>query len=123
MRLPEFEGLIMQALEELPGELREPLRNLEIEVYDLPSPEDLAAAHIGNPMDLLGLYSGVPLTQVGRDRISGLMPDVIKIYKLPIEAICRDPQEIKEKARKVILHEVGHRFGITDERLRELGMY
>ena len=123
MDLAEFEDLIMQALEELPDELRQPLQNLEIEVYDFPSRDDLESARIGDPMTLLGLYSGVPLTAVGRDRISGLMPDMIKIYKRPIEAICRTPDDIKDKARKVILHEVGHRFGITDERLRELGMY
>lgn len=123
MDLAEFEELIMQALEELPDELRQPLQNLEIEVYDFPSRDDLESARIGDPMALLGLYSGVPLTAVGRDRISGLMPDMIKIYKRPIEAICRTPDDIKDKARKVILHEVGHRFGITDERLRELGMY
>ncbi len=123
MNLTEFEELILQALEELPDELRAPLTNLEIEVDELPSRDDLERARIGNPMDLLGLYSGIPLTQVGRDRISGLMPDIIKIYKRPIEAVCRTPEDIKEKARKVILHEVGHRFGITDERLRELGVY
>ncbi len=123
MDLTEFEELIMQALEELPDELRQPLRNLEIEVHDLPSRDDLERARAGDPMELLGLYSGVPLTQVGRDRITGLVPDMIKIYKRPIEAICNTPVEIKQKARKVILHEVGHRFGITDERLRELDMY
>ncbi len=123
MNLTEFEELILQALEELPDELRAPLTNLEIEVDELPSRDDLERARIGNPMDLLGLYSGIPLTAVGRDRISGLMPDIIKIYKRPIEAVCRTPEDIKEKARKVILHEVGHRFGITDERLRELGVY
>ncbi len=123
MNLSEFEELILRALDELPDELREPLVNLEIEVHELPSRDDLAKANVENPMALLGLYYGVPLTQVGRDRVSGLMPDVIKIYKRPIEAVCRTPEDIKEKARKVILHEVGHRFGITDERLRELGMY
>ncbi len=123
MNLNEFEELILRALEELPDELREPLSNLEIEVLDMPTPDDLERARIGNPMQLLGLYYGIPLTQVGRDRISGLMPDVIRIYRRPIEAVCRTPKEIKERARKVILHEVGHRFGITDERLRELDMY
>ncbi len=123
MNLREFEELILQALDELPDELREPLRNLEIEVHELPSHDDLARAGLQDPMALLGLYSGVPLTQVGRDRISGLIPDMIKIYKRPIEALCRTPGEIKEKARRVILHEVGHRFGITDQRLHELGMY
>ncbi len=123
MDLTEFEELILQALDELPEELREPLANLEIEVDELPSRDDLERAQVGNPMALLGLYYGVPLTQVGRDRVSGLMPDMIKIYKRPIEAVCLTAEDIKEKARKVILHEVGHRFGITDERLRELDMY
>ncbi len=123
MKLQDFEELILEALEEVPPELAEHLANLQIEVHDWPSEDDLRQAGLKEKHQLLGLYIGVPLTQVGRDRASGLMPDVIKVFQRPIEALTVEPQQVKRRVRQVILHEIGHRFGISDERLHELGAY
>jgi predicted Zn-dependent protease with MMP-like domain len=108
-----FEGLVEEALDELPDDLREFMSNVAVIVEDEPPAG----------MPLLGLYQGVPLT--GRSSgYSGVPPDKITIYRGPIERIsAEDPQRLKAQVRRVVLHEVAHHFGISDERLHELDRY
>jgi predicted Zn-dependent protease with MMP-like domain len=70
---------------------------------------------------LLGLYQGVPLPRRGSD-YGNVLPDKITIYQESIEMIAADPDQIREQVRKTVLHELGHYFGIDDDRLHELGM-
>ena len=71
---------------------------------------------------LLGLYHGVPLPQRGQGYY-GLLPDKITIYRLPLLRSVRTPEELAERVRHTVWHEIAHHFGISDERLRELGKY
>jgi predicted Zn-dependent protease with MMP-like domain len=69
---------------------------------------------------LLGLYHGVPLTQ--RNTYYAALPDTITIYQQPIERFCgEDEDEIREQVRHTVIHEIAHHYGISDERLDELG--
>jgi predicted Zn-dependent protease with MMP-like domain len=71
---------------------------------------------------LFGLYEGVPQTQ--RTSHYGLvLPDKITIFQGPIERLHRSPEAIREQVRRTVIHELAHHFGISDERLRELGAY
>jgi predicted Zn-dependent protease with MMP-like domain len=70
---------------------------------------------------LLGLYHGIPLTHRG-EHYNLVAPDKISIYQEHVEAICSDDDEVREQVRKTVLHELGHYFGIDDDRLHELGM-
>jgi predicted Zn-dependent protease with MMP-like domain len=72
------------------------------------------------PPGLLGLYQGVPLTS-RTSAYAGVMPDRITIYRQAIYAICHSEREVAEQVRRTVIHEIGHYFGIDDERLRELG--
>jgi len=74
-------------------------------------------------MPLLGLYQGVPLT--GRSSAyGGVLPDKITIYRRPLERLYGgDAERLRREIRRVVLHEIAHHFGITDERLRELDRY
>ncbi len=109
----EFQQVIRSALDALPPELREQMSNVEIVVEDEP-PE-------GQP--LLGLYQGVPLTRRGRG-YSGALPDKISIYQGPLERLYgHDPALLDREIRRVVLHEVAHHFGISDERLIEIDRY
>jgi predicted Zn-dependent protease with MMP-like domain len=104
-----FEELVADALDGIPEELGSYMKNVGVYVEDR------------SPMrGLLGLYEGVPLTQRGIS-YSGLMPDRITIYRLPICGICSTEEEVVQEVRRVVIHEVGHHFGISDPRLRELG--
>jgi len=121
--LEEFEELVQEALSGFPEEFqRLAFDNLAIVVEDVASDADAAHAGVRNPMHLLGMYSGVPYTEWGRDHFVRA-PDVIRIYRLPILADLREGEDMREKVRRVVRHELAHRAGLDDDRLRELGAY
>jgi len=110
---PEIEQLIQDAIDSLPDDLRSQMSNVEVVVEDEPPP--------GQP--LLGLYQGVPLTRRGSN-YSGVLPDKISIYRGPLERHYGHDRELfGRQVRRVVLHEVAHHFGISDERLVELDRY
>jgi len=116
-----FEELVVRAVDSLPDEFHERLENIDIVVADRPTPQQLATLRRKRGETLLGLYEGVPLTK--RSRHYGLVPpDKITIFQQPIEAMCRTDAKIIAEVRRVVLHEIAHHFGISDDRLRQLGM-
>ena len=104
-----FEDHVRAALDSLPPELAAALRNVAVVVED-ENAED---------PDLFGLYEGVPLPERGND--IGLLPDRIAIYRLPLEDEFDDPLELRREIRITVLHELGHYFGLDEDRLAELG--
>jgi predicted Zn-dependent protease with MMP-like domain len=109
----DFEDSAQAAIESLPDDLRQAMSNVAIMVEDEPPP--------GQP--LLGLYEGVPLTR-RTTGYSGVPPDKITIYRGPLERhYGHDPALLQQEIRRVVLHEIAHHFGISDERLRELDRY
>ena len=109
----EFEESVEAALETLPDDLREAMSNVGIVVEDEPPP--------GQP--LLGLYEGIPLT-ARTTWYAGAAPDKISIYRGPLERLYgHDPELLERMIRRVVLHEIAHHFGISDERLVELDRY
>jgi predicted Zn-dependent protease with MMP-like domain len=115
-----FEELVVDALDQVPEPFASHLSNLEITVEDWPSPEQLAP--LGHGGMLLGLYEGVPQTKRGNN-YSWVMPDKITIFRVPIMRMCRDEESVAKEVRHVVVHEIAHHFGISDDRLRELGAY
>lgn len=110
---PDFQVLVDEALAELPDDLRAAMSNVTVVVED--EPPD------GAP--LLGLYQGVPLTQRS-SRYGGVLPDKISIYRGPLERLSGgDSARLRRQVRRVVLHEVAHHFGISDERLVEIDRY
>jgi predicted Zn-dependent protease with MMP-like domain len=109
----DFEQCLEEALESLPADLRSYMSNVAIVVEDEPPPG----------MPLLGLYQGVPLTRRGSS-YGGALPDKITIYRRPLERhYGAEPARLRSEIRRVVLHEVAHHFGISDERLREIDRY
>jgi predicted Zn-dependent protease with MMP-like domain len=104
-----FEEMVATALDGLPDELGRMMRNVAVTVEPY-----------GGPPGLLGLYEGVPLTS-RTTGYAGVLPDRITIYRRAICAICRTEDEVVDQVRRTVIHEVGHHFGISDERLTELG--
>jgi predicted Zn-dependent protease with MMP-like domain len=115
LRQARFARLVARALDELPAEFRERMRNIEIVVEDEPSPEQLRGDG-----ELLGLYEGVPLTD--RGAMEPYLPDRISIFRGPIERISASPRRQAEIVRDTVVHEIAHHFGIGDKRLGELGL-
>jgi predicted Zn-dependent protease with MMP-like domain len=109
----DFEREIDDAVASLPRELRDDISNVAIVVEEEPPR--------GQP--LLGLYQGIPLTR-RTSGYSGVLPDKITIYRGPLERLYgTDPETLRRQIRHVVLHEVAHHFGISDERLQEMGRY
>lgn len=107
-----FDALVDQALDGVPDELAQLVRNVVVLVEDEP-PE-------GEPDDLLGLYDGIALTE--RDSMnSGQLPDRIFIFRGPLLDFVESEDELVEEVRITVVHEIAHHFGIDDERLHELG--
>ena len=109
----EFDEAVRDALESLPRELSVSMSNVEIVVEDEPPAG----------MPLLGLYEGIPLTRRGAF-YGGALPDKITIFSGPLERLYgADSERLRREIRRVVLHEVAHHFGISDERLVELDRY
>jgi len=107
----DFERLVEQALDDVPAELADLVRNVAVVVEDHGPTDDPG---------LLGLYEGTPLTE--RDSwYGGVLPDTITIFRLPMLAICRDANEVRREVAVTVVHEIAHHFGIDDARLDELG--
>jgi len=118
MQRTEFEKLVVDALDDLPEEFQQKLENIEVVVEDEPSADILRQMNITPPNILLGLYQGVPLNKRGRG-YANVLPDKISLYQWPIESVCRDEDELKERVREVVMHEIGHYFGLSEEEIRE----
>ena len=104
-----FDDHVAAALDELPAEIAAALVNVAVVVED-EHPED---------PDLFGLYQGIPLPERGDD--AGLLPDKISIYRIPLEESFPEPDELREEIRITVLHELGHYFGLDEDRIAELG--
>jgi len=118
----EFERLVAAALDDLPPFFHEKMSNVEVIVEAWPTREDLRAAGVPYGQTLLGLYQGVPLTQRG-SHYQLTLPDRIAIFQGPIELAYQTPEAIRQGVRHTVVHELAHHFGISDNRLRELGAY
>ena len=119
MRRQEFERLVAEALDALPRRFRKYMRNIAVVVEATPSRELLEEMELWPDHTLLGLYQGVPLTERGHG-YGNVLPDQITIFQQPIEDLYDTPEEIKAAVRETVIHEVGHYFGLDDERIDEL---
>ena len=104
-----FEDVVEEALDSLPAEIAAGLRNVAVVVED-ENPED---------PDLYGLFDGIPLTEGGPG--PGDLPNRIAIYRRPLEADFADEDELRDEIQITVLHELGHYFGLDEDRLSELG--
>ncbi len=115
----EFEELVVLALKRLPKFFKKKMKNVDVVVEDRASRDLLSEMGLRSPFELLGLYQGIPLNRRGF-YYGNVLPDKITLFQIPIESMCKTEEEIKEKVREVVIHEVGHYFGLSDKRLREL---
>jgi len=109
-----FMQLAAEAMDGLPAWVHDAMENVEVLLEDRPPP--------GQP-GLLGLYQGVPLAKRGT-HYSGALPDRITLFRETIERQARGSDErLRRIVAHTIAHEVAHHFGISDDRLREIGAY
>ncbi len=122
----QFDTILEEVLEALPAELTKLLEEVPLVVEDRPGDQDLAHLNLAGGEFLCGLYTGIPLTRRSVQH-SGVMPDVIKIFREGIfraAAGRRGPVSqaaLRRQIRMTVLHEIGHHFGLGEEDLRRYG--
>lgn len=128
-RLPEhpgvdcvtnFDRLVVDAIHELPQDLKNRLSNVAVVVEDKPGSSVLEKLKLSPNILLMGVFQGVPLNKKSVWH-SGVLPERITIYQKNIEALCRSEEEMKGRIKKVVRHEVAHYVGFTEEEIKRMG--
>ena len=116
----EFDRIVTRAIRRIPEELRQHLDNVLISVRKRPSEEMLEEMEVPPGEELLGFFSGVPLVDQSVTD-PPLYSDTIFIFQEPLERMCETVEELEEEIELTVVHEIAHYFGISEERLEELG--
>ena len=118
MKREHFVKVVEETLDSLPEEFRSRIRNVAVLVEDFPPSQ--SPPHSGQQRKLLlGLFHGVPATKKSVfDLPTG--PDYIVLYQKNIEAVCSSEVEVREQIRLTVIHELGHYFGLDEDRLKDV---
>jgi acetylglutamate kinase len=111
-----FAQKVAEALDQIPQEFRERMENVEILIEEFPDRETLVSMGIQSKWGLLGLYVGVPLSNRSFFSTS-VLPETIILYRKPIMRAAQGIRDLSAVVREVIIHELGHHFGFTDDEL------
>lgn len=115
-----FERLARKVMAALPARFREHLGGVRIRIEEFADDETLAALGIEDAWDLTGLYHGRPMDEQSV-WISGEMPPVISLFRQPLLAEwCETGVGLEELVTHVVVHEVGHHFGLSDEEMHAI---
>jgi len=120
----EFDKYFKKIVAKLPTDVRRLLEETPIIVEDEPSPEMLEEVGMDRDTqtpDLCGLHSGIPLNQRSLFE-TPLIPGQIYLFRGPIYRLARGSKSILEKQIEItLLHELGHHFGFSHDKLRAMG--
>ena len=111
-----LEQLAHEAISTLPEPVREPATHIRLRIEEFPDEDILDELQIDDPFELTGLYDGIPLTEKSTaDQV--IKPDVIWLFRRPIldEWCERGDVSIQELVSHVVVHELAHHFGWSDE--------
>ena len=118
----EFEILVQEVFESLPDQFQQNMENVRIIVENIPSNETLRKMRIRSSSDLYGLYEGVPLSKRGTwYGMYPVSPDTITLYKDNIERGARSKEDLRERIRHVVIHEIAHYYGMNEDEVRAAG--
>lgn len=118
--LADLEALAERALATIPTELKRHLGRVVIAVEDFPDDETMAEMELESPFDILGLYRGValPRQSVMDPRVE---PEMISLYRRPIlDYWCETGEDLYSVVRHVLIHEIGHHFGFSDDDMERI---
>jgi predicted Zn-dependent protease with MMP-like domain len=116
----EIETIARRTLAALPDEFRRHLGEIVLIVEDFADDETLKALDIESPFDLTGVYHGRPIGEKS-SMDSGAVPDRIHLYRRAIlDEWVEDGEDLATLVRHIVIHEVGHHFGLSDEDMHRL---
>jgi predicted Zn-dependent protease with MMP-like domain len=118
--LADIEALAQRALADIPVELKRPLGPVVIRVEEFPDAETEAEMELDSPFDILGLYRGVALPHKSVSQ-PGAQLDMIFLYRRPIlDYWCETGEPLERIVRHVLIHEIGHHFGFSDDDMERI---
>jgi predicted Zn-dependent protease with MMP-like domain len=118
--LADIDSLARAAFGVLPEELKRFTEGVVVVVQEFPDDEVCAEMELESPFDILGLYQGVSLAEKRIDA-SGAMPDMVFLYRRPIlDYWCETGEDLGHVVRHVLIHEIGHHFGFSDDEMETL---
>ena len=116
----EIEAIARVTLRALPDPFAESLSDVVLLIEEFADDETLEAMEIEDPFDLTGIYEGVPLTERSVDQ-SGTLPERIRLFRRPIlDEWAGSDDTLEHLVAHVLIHEVGHHFGLSDEDMHAL---
>ncbi|MGE5203943.1 MAG: metallopeptidase family protein [Acidobacteriota bacterium] len=118
--LADIEALAERALGSIPMELKRHLRNVVVRVDEFPDEEVEEEMELESPFDILGLYRGVALPHKS---VADVRPDtdMVYLYRRPIlDYWCETGEDLYRVVRHVLIHEIGHHFGFSDDDMERL---
>ena len=118
--LEEIETLAAAAFAQIPEVLARQVEGVVIRIEDFPDEETVEEMELDSPFDLLGLYRGRP---IGEKSVSDPAPDIdlIFLYRRPLlDYWCESGESLGHLVRHVLIHEIGHHFGFSDEDMERL---
>jgi predicted Zn-dependent protease with MMP-like domain len=113
----KFEELVKEGIDAIPKRFLEKMDNVEIVVDDEPTELQMEKLKLRKDAKLFGLYEGIPQTK--RGFYAGVVPDKITIFKNAIEETCSNDEQVKERVKNTVWHEIAHHFGMDEERVRK----
>ena len=116
----EMEAIARRALQSLPEPFAEHLRDVVLVIEEFADDETLDSMGIEDPFDLTGIYEGIPITERSVEH-SGTLPDRIRLFRRPIlDEWAGGEDSLEHLVAHVLVHEVGHHFGLSDEDMHRL---
>ena len=116
----EIEEIARAALDGLPEPFASHLRNVVLQVDEVAEADLLAEMGIDHPLDLTGVYEGVPIGEKSVDA-PGQLPDRIRLFRRSIlDEWAEEGEEFEHLVRHILIHEAGHHFGLSDEAMHAL---
>jgi predicted Zn-dependent protease with MMP-like domain len=115
----KFEAVVADALQSIPRDFRDAMRNIAIVVEDEPSRQLLREMEVEPPDTLFGLYQGTPLTERTWD-YGNALPDRILLFQGPHEREAEDDDDLVISVGETLIHEIGHYFGMSEEEIEEI---
>jgi predicted Zn-dependent protease with MMP-like domain len=115
----KFRELVSDAIDSLPKQYTENMKNVAVIVEDEPALEQKNKLHLLDGETLYGLYEGIPLTERSGN-YNLVLPDKITIFKNPMLINCPNIDLLKKQILRTVWHEIAHHYGLDHKRIHEL---
>ena len=116
----DIEAIARRTLNRLPSPFAESLGDIVLQIEEVADPDTARGLGLNHPMQLSGLYEGVPLNHQSVQQ-SGMLPERVTLYRRPITAEWQSTRfSLEQIVSHIVIHEIGHHFGFSDDDMHAL---